>query len=92
MTIEKYDRYTYEHKSNMGANPVCVYGWGTYTSGVLEGQPMKCFIDAYPDAEEALKAYPQAQPSNRFSEPRVNLNHLPGEDDAVPGGMYPDDY
>jgi hypothetical protein len=25
-------------------------------------------------------------------QPQVSLNHLPGEDDPVPGGMYPDDY
>lgn len=93
---EKYDRYTYEFKRDrdeMGADPICVYGWSTYPeNSVLAGQAMKCFIDAFPDEQAALAKFPQAQASNRFSEPRVNLNHLPGEDDAVAGGMYPDDY
>lgn len=25
------------------------------------------------------------------SKPHISLNHLPGPDDPVPGGMYPDD-
>jgi hypothetical protein len=90
---EQYECYTYEYKPGMGQNPICVYGWGTYERGsVLEGQSMKCFIDAYPDAETALAAYPDAQPSNKWIEPQVSLNHLPGENDPVSGGMYLDDF
>jgi hypothetical protein len=90
--MAKYDRYTYEKKRPMSANPICVYGWGTYpASSVLAGQAMKCFIDSFPDVEAALKEYPTATASSKYTEPQVSLNHLPGEDDPVPGGMYPDD-
>lgn len=94
-TTMKYDRLTYEFKRDrdeMGVDPICVYGWSTYPdNSVLAGQPMKCFIDAFPDDAAALAAYPTAKPSNRLSEPRVNLRHLPDENTPVAGGMYPDD-
>jgi hypothetical protein len=70
-----------------------VYGWGEYPAhSVLAGQPMKVFLDMYPTEAEALAAHPTATPSSKWTEPQVNLNHLPGEDDPVPGGMYPDDF
>ena len=38
------------------------------------------------------KEYPGAtQFSSIWTEPRVSLNHLPDENDPVPGGMYPGD-
>jgi hypothetical protein len=85
-----YDRYTLE-PARYGEGTT-VYGWSTYARGsVLQGQPMKCFIGTFDSPELALKAYPGAKPSHPFMEPQVSLSHLPGEDDPVPGGMYPDD-
>lgn len=86
----QYEYLTYQNKGGMF--PICVYGWGTYPeSSVLAGQAMKCFIDSFEDVEAALALYPTATASSAFMEPRVSLNHLPGENDPVPGGMYPDD-
>ena len=72
---------------------VDVLGWGVYEDGsVLAGQAKKVFLDNFPTEEEARTAYPAATHfSHRLLEPRVSLSHLPGEDDPVPGGMYPDD-
>lgn len=72
---------------------VDVLGWGTYPQhSVLAGQPMKVFLDNYPDEEAARQAHPDAEGfSNAWTDPQVSLAHLPGEDDRVPGGMYPDD-
>jgi hypothetical protein len=86
-----YDYLTVQFKGSRDG--WCVYGWGTYPeSSVLAGQSMKRFLDSFESKEEALKAYPQAEPSSDWLEPQVSLGHLPGEDDPVPGGMYPDDY
>jgi len=86
----KFDYYTMSHDSRYGG--VNVYGWGTYEkSSVLAGQPKKVFIDAFETLEAAQAKYPDAALSNKWTEPQVSLSHLPGEDDPVPGGMYPDD-
>jgi hypothetical protein len=85
----KYDRYTYEQKR---LNGWVVYGWGTYSSGsVLAGQPKKQFLDSFDTEDEARAAYPDARPGSKWTDPQVSLAHLPGENDPVPGGMYPDD-
>ena len=61
-------------------------------NSVLSGQVLKHFIDSYETEEEARKAHPDAEGySNKYTDPQVNLDHLPGEDDPVAGGMYPDD-
>jgi hypothetical protein len=86
----KYDFYTVS--ASKYSDGFAVYGWGTYpSSSVLAGQPMKVFIASFPTMEAAQKAHPEATPANQWTEPQVSLNHLPGEDDPVPGGMYPDD-
>lgn len=89
-TPPKYDYYTLRRNED---ESVDVLGWGTYPRGsVLAGQPMKVFLSNYPTEEAARQHYPQVQGfSNQWTEPQVNLNHLPGEDDPVPGGMYLDD-
>lgn len=90
----KYDSLTYEYKRDMDemcGKPICVYGWGTHGPGSLRGQPMKCFIDCFEDDAAAVAEYPTATPSHAFAQPQVSLSHLPGEDDPVAGGMYPDD-
>lgn len=91
---QKYERYTVENKGeSMMGKPFCIYGWSTYgKNSVLAGQPQKVFLDCYETQEKALAKFPQAQPSNKWLDPQVNLNHLPGEEDPVAGGMYPDDY
>ena len=62
-------------------------------SSVLAGQTLTQFIDNYPDEEAARAAYPEAQGfTSKWTAPQVSLAHLPGEDDPVPGGMYPDDW
>lgn len=91
-TEEKYERITLSNDRDGGVN---VHGWGTYPRhSVLAGQPMKVILDGFPDEAAARKAYPQAQEgfSSKWTEPPVSLNHLPGEDDMVAGGAYPDDY
>lgn len=62
-------------------------------SSVLAGQIVTCFIDNFETEELALKEYPDAEGfTNEFLQPPVSVAHLPGEDDPVPGGMYPDDW
>ena len=62
-------------------------------SSVLAGQIVTCFIDSYETAELAMKDYPDVEGfTNEFLQPPVSVAHLPGEDDPVPGGMYPDDW
>lgn len=70
-----------------------VYGWKPAPrNSVLAGRgPLKHFIENYPTLKAAKAAYPKADMSNVWMEPVVNLRDLPGEDDPVPGGMYPDD-
>ena len=69
-----------------------VHGHFRQPDGVLRGQTIKRFIDAYPTVEAALAAYPDAKGGSVFTDAPVSLNHLPGENDPVPGGMYPDDW
>jgi hypothetical protein len=87
----KFDYYTISHsRYGDGAD---VFGWTTYErSSVLAGQPQKVFIDAFPTIEDAQAEYPNANISSHWTEPQVSLSHLPGDDDFVPGGAYPDDY
>lgn len=89
MTQQKFDRYTLRQGKWGGVD---VLGWGIYpASSVLAGQPMKVFIDNFETEQAALAKYPKAQWSNAFLDPQVNLSHLPGENDMVPGGALPDD-
>ena len=57
---------------------------------VLAGQVGTRYIASFDTEEEALAAYPQA--AEGYVPPPVSVAHLPGEDDPVAGGMYPDDY
>lgn len=87
---EGFERYTMRRDRFGGVD---VLGWGTYPrSSVLAGQPMKVFLDTFDTVEQAQAAYPQATLfSSRWTDPQVSLSHLPGENDPVAGGMYPDD-
>lgn len=90
MRQQKFDYYTLRHSKWFGG--VDVLGWGTYPdSSVLAGQPMKVFLGSFDTEQAALAEYPKAQWSHTLSEPQVNLSHLPGENDMVPGGALPDD-
>jgi hypothetical protein len=69
-----------------------VHGFGIYEmSSVLAGQSRKVFLDSFDTREAALAIYPEAENGNDFLDPQVSVAHLPGENDPVPGGMYPDD-
>ncbi|MCK5551279.1 MAG: hypothetical protein KAI41_12165, partial [Hyphomicrobiaceae bacterium] len=69
-----------------------VIGWGTYSrSSVLAGQPMKKYLGTFTSEAEAEAVYGSMNWNSKYLEPQVSLNHLPGEDDPVAGGMYPDD-
>lgn len=60
---------------------------------VLAGQTLTCFLDNFETEADARAAYPDARGfTNKWLQPPVSVAHLPGEDDPVPGGMYPDDY
>lgn len=86
----KYDYYNLR-RNNDGS--VDVLGFGTYEeSSVLAGQTKKVFIDSFDTPEDAQAIYPEAVDYWSMYSGAVNsFNHLPGENDPVPGGMYPDD-
>ncbi len=88
---DKYDLYTLRRNGDGGVD---VLGHGIYPkSSVLAGQPMKVFLDAFDNEQDAQKQFPQAtQWFNKHLHCAESLNHLPGENDPVPGGMYPDDW
>jgi len=68
-----------------------VHGFAEQLSGVLKGQTLRHYIASFPTREAALGAFPDAKDGHELLDPQVSLAHLPGEDDAQPGGMYPDD-
>ena len=96
-TNHLYDYYTL---TNEGNGIYTVHAWGRYSSSsVLAGQARKVFIESFEHLGHHEDAMAKAQAeygdmnwSNKWTEPQVSLNHLPGEDDFVPGGAYPDDY
>lgn len=60
---------------------------------VLAGQTLKKFLGNYSNEEAALLEHPDAEGwSHPLTDPQVSVSHLPGENDPVPGGMYPDDF
>lgn len=86
-----FDYYTISHSRH--GDGFDVFGWGTYErSSVLAGQPRKVFLDAFMTLEAAKVEFPTATMSSRWMEPQVSLAHLPGADDFVRGGAYPDDW
>ncbi len=90
MSNEKFDYYTINLHDDEAAS---VFGWSTYErSSVLAGQPRKVYIESFDTLAEAEAAYPGAGISSRWTEPQISVSHLPGEDDPVPGVMYPDDW
>lgn len=87
---KKFQYYTMNAEPDGG---VFVYGWGVYErSSVLAGQARKVGLDYFDTAEQAKKVYGEMNFSSKWTEPGISLNHLPGENDFVPGGAYPDDF
>lgn len=56
---------------------------------VLAGQTCKRFLNFFDSEEDAKAAHPKADIGYRGA--YNTFGHLPGEDNPVPGGMYPDD-
>jgi len=84
-----FDYFTVRPDNRLG---FIVHGFGTYSrNSVLSGQSMKKFLDSFNTREAAIDFYPEAENGNDFSDPEVSVAHLPGEDDFVAGGAYPDD-
>lgn len=82
--------HTIELKSTPLDDKFHVYEWSTYPrSSVLAGQACKRFVTWFDTEAEATAAYPEADLGYRSA--NNTFNHLPGEDDPVPGGALPDD-
>ena len=82
----------FEKRGHADTDDVDMIGWGSYgRSSVLAGQPMKNFITSFPSSDEAEAIYGSMNWNSKYLEPQVSVAHLPGEDDPVAGGMYPDD-
>jgi hypothetical protein len=89
--LEQFDEFTIEDKGG-DVMPFIVYGWADYPDdSVLAGQRRKAFIDAFESEEAARARFPTAVEGTRFRSANNTVSHLPGADDPVPGGMYPDD-
>lgn len=89
--IPENETFTIEMKDTPKGEKAHVYGWSIYPDySVLAGQDCKRFVTWFDTIEEAQAAYPGAKVGVRSA--HNTFNHLPGEDDPVPGGMYPDDY
>jgi hypothetical protein len=85
------DGFTLENKGG-DIRPYVVYGWGEYEqSSVLAGQARKTFIDSFDTEEQARAVWPELDEGTHIRRAGNTFNHLPGEDDPVSGGMYPDD-
>lgn len=74
----RYDRWT-------------VHAFDVYPRhSVLAGQTRKRYLACYASEAEAVAAHPDADMGHRSA--HNTFGHLPGEDDPVAGGMYPDDW
>ena len=97
-----YDGEEYEYLTAQADDRgIRLYGWSEYPDySVLAGQTCKRFLDHFPtesdmDAaliREGISADDWPLHSSPLIERSISLAHLPGEEDPVPGGMYPDDY
>ncbi len=86
-----YDYFTVRPDRQYGG--FVVHAFGEYgRSSVLAGQSLKVCVGCFKTREEAVEMYPEAEDGHDMLDPQVSLNHLPGEDVPVPGGMYPDDW
>jgi hypothetical protein len=69
-----------------------VIGWYKVPTGVLKGSLSKAYCGTFKTEAEAEAMYGSMNWNSPYLEPNTSLDHLPGEDDPVPGGMYPDDW
>ena len=87
-----YDYYTVRAERPEYGGGFVVHAFGEYgRSSVLSGQSMKRSIGHFDTMDEALAMYPEAGDGHDLTDPGNSVSHLPGEDDPVAGGMYPDD-
>jgi hypothetical protein len=87
-----FEYFTVRPETVAGETRFVVHGFGVYEQhSVLAGQSRKVRLHSYATKAEALEVYPEAENGNDFSDPQVSVAHLPGENDFVPGGAYPDD-
>lgn len=82
----------YEKRHDKYGGGIDVIGWYTITTGVLKGQMGKAYCETYQSEEMAEAVYGPMNWNSPYLEPSQSLAHLPGEEDPVPGGMYPDDW
>lgn len=86
-------KFDYYEKRGNRDGTVDVLGFGTYgRRSVLSGQPMKKFLGCFPSEAAAESVYGSMHWWNKYLSAEASVSHLPGEDDPVPGGMYPDDW
>jgi hypothetical protein len=82
----------YEKRADRYGDGVDVIGWYRVRTGVLKGQMSKAYLGTFDSEAGAEAVYGSMNWNNKYLEPSQSLSHLPGEDDPVPGGMYPDDW
>ena len=82
----------YEMRGSRYGEDIDVIGWYRVPTGVLKGQMSKAYLGSFSTEEQAEDIYGSMEWNSPFLEPSQSLDHLPGEDDPVPGGMYPDDW
>lgn len=82
----------YEKRGDRYGSGVDVIGWYEVRQGVLRGQMSKAYCGTFATEAEAEAVYGSMNWNSPYLEPSQSLAHLPGEDDPVPGGMYPDDW
>lgn len=86
----KYEFTIEEKEDYRGRLEFAVYRWSIYPpSSVLAGQNCKQYMASYNTIAQAFAEFPLA--TFGYRDACNYYNHLPGEDDPVPGGMYPDD-
>lgn len=75
----EFDYYT----MNANHRGITVHGWGTYDKhSVLAGQARKIFLDHYDTPAQAIEIYGDMNYSSTWTEPQINLNHLPDDGDG----------
>ena len=91
-------KYEWKTVRDDGCGGFDVHGFKVAESGLLKGQTAKFYLESYHTVEDAVQAHPELMQDgevrygNKWTDPQVNLRHLPDENTPVAGGMYPDDY
>ncbi len=82
----------YEKRGSGFGDGVDVLGWYRSKTGVLKGMMSKAYMATFATEADAEAVYGPMNWWSKWLEPSQSLAHLPGEEDPVPGGMYPDDW